>query len=233
MQKGRKMMKLTMAVVILAGLSLAVAQEAKPVSVKGHTMGESVSEFAKAVGFELSECPQIVKLTPKDARKQKMLDVFNAKYSGCMGFADAQNGHPVVVLFSYDDNLKGRVQVRSDTTTVGQFTDVAGVIEKQKLVEFWVKPNPSTYTFDDIVSELIGKYGQPATTKSDTVQNGYGGLMKLGGDRWMLTDGTVIVVSENIVHTEPAGYAKAVSVGYFTKERWAELASQKKPNALD
>ncbi len=226
---------LAVAVVALTLMSFTLAQEAKPVTIKGHTLGESVSQFVKAIDYDLGECPRIVKLTPKEAKKQKILDVFNAMYPACVGFTDAQNGHPLVVLMNYGDNPKGRLQLQlhSDTTTVGQFTDLAAVIEKQKLVEFWVRPNRFNYTFDDIVAELDGKYGKPVATKIDTVQNGYGAQMKLGSGRWVLADGTVIVVAEEMVHAESAGYAKIITAGYFTSERWAELANQKKPSALD
>jgi hypothetical protein len=108
----------------------------------------------------------------------------------------------------YDENLRMHYQTHSDTTAVGEFTDMAAVIEKQKLSEFWVKPNSSTYTFDDIVAELSGKYGHPATAKTDAVQNPYGAQMKLGSSQWVLTDGTVITVAENMVHLEPSGYSK-------------------------
>lgn len=220
------------AIIVLILTSSAPAQEAKPVAVKGHTLGESVAQFVKAIGYDLAECPQILKVTPKEAKKQKIQDVISAKRSACAGFADAQNGRPLTVFMDYGDNLKPRLKFRSDTTNAGEFADWAAVFESQKLVEYRVKPAPETYTFDDIVAEIVTKYGKPANTKNEIVQNAYGGQMRLAADAWVLTDGTVIVANEDMVHTD-AGYTKAITVSYFTKERWNELTNRKKPNALD
>jgi hypothetical protein len=222
---------LAVAAVVLTLMSVMLAQESQPVTVKGHVLGESVSQFAKTVGYDLGACPQILKLTPKEAKKQKVLSAFNYSYPVCAGFADAQNGRPLVVLMEVDDNLKLRLQVRSGTTVGGDFPALAGVIENQKLVEFWVRPNPATYNFDDIAAELTGKYGQPATSKTDTVQDDFGAAVKLRSGRWPLPDGTMVTAAETMLRTDFLKYTKTVAVGYFTKERW--LANQKKPSALD
>ena len=235
--------------ILATALVLSASEQAGPATVKGHTLGESVASFAKVIGYNLDACPQVLALTAKDTRKQKLNDIYNA----CMAFSTAEKGlsliiesfaiqtgdrnrSDVLIAKNIIDGAHSELHFRNSTNTdissiyLGIAMDWAAVIEDRKLVEFRIAPDSDKYSFMDIAAELTQKYGEPATKQEIPYQNGFGAQFKTGLWVWKLADGSTIVADEAFGYSN----TRMVVVSYFIAGRFEKSVKERKvPNALD
>jgi hypothetical protein len=218
-------------------------------TVKGHTLGESVASFAKVIGYNLDACPQVLTLTAKDAKKQKLNDI----YSTCKAFSTAEKGlslivesfaiqmgdrnrPDVIIAKNIIDGAHSELHFSNSTNTdissiyLGIAMDWAAVIEDRKLVEFRIALDSSKYSFADIAAELLQKYGEPTTKRVVSYQNGFGAKFDTGLWSWKLSDGSTIIADEVFGYSN----TRMVVVSYFIAGRFEKVTnSRKASNALD
>ena len=226
--------------ILTAALSLTASEQAGPATVKGHTLGESVAPFAKVIGYNLDACPQVLALTLKEAKKQKLEET----YAVCKNFIPAQNEHLLTVA-SYEEitstfrkGIGTKHELRffnsdrdlSAVMHIGVGLEWFAVIEDQKLVEFRIAPDSSKYSFADIATELTQKYGEPTTKQAVPYQNGFGAKFETELWAWKLSDGSTIIAEEVFGYSN----TRMVVVSYFIAGRFEKEANKHKvPNALD
>lgn len=219
-----------------------------PVTVRGHTIGESLEQFTRVTGIPTNDCPKVLALTAKETKKQKMSVVLAA----CTVLSSAQSGDPIGIYTAPSKPgevgytfVNGRPdakaileqQIRLAGDIHNQFgpsspdsTQWVATIQHHKLLRFSVAPDFAKYTFSDLVSELTNKYGTPLKVRNETIRNGYGAKLNVGNCEWVLPDGTGIIAREVLM--SQMSFQKWTMITYFVKEYMEELTPPK-PKALD
>jgi len=206
-----------------------------PLTVKGHTIGESAQQFAAVLGFDFQKCEEVANLTEKQARKQKLVDRVlgvQGEWYFCRAIVTAAAGsHERFCGYFEGKGLYG-LHFRGDG-----IPNVGGPcggqwraeLERGRLVVFALEIyNP--YTYNDVVQELVSKYGKPTKESMQTLQNAYGARAEAGEAIWRLPAGVIITSEQIAAPTTYQGWERYVIVSYLDP---AAATDEKLPPALN
>jgi hypothetical protein len=145
---------------------------AQAITVRGHTLGETVDQFFSISGFPglVSNCVSIA--GNKKAMKKAGLDP-----AFCQEAVTAGSG------------------TRAVTTDPSLEPANEAVLDKGRLVEFNLH---LASDYSKIVADLIEKFGKPAHTGESTLQNTYGVEFHVSNGTWQMPDGSMIFASEGL-----------------------------------
>jgi len=173
--------------------------------VRGHRMGESVPEFFAKAGK-----PELLDICAGGDKKE----IRRISRDVCKGALAARSG---ARAFTTDPKWS-----RTDRAILSEGKLVA--------VEFsFVDP------FEEVVSDLVKRYGAAANTESRVSQNGYGATWNVGTASWLMPDGTEIAARERISFGGSVGYFRVTDVTFRSKDEIAHLnaVEKKRPNAFE
>jgi hypothetical protein len=188
---------------ILVTASSAFGQA--PTTVKGHTMGESVSEFYAKAGYPhlLEDC-QAVRGDKKAAKKLKI------NFQMCQAVLASESG---AVVYANDPKFG----------ELGKATIVNG---KLAIVELELPGE-----FNDILAQLTEKYGKPKAVGTRTLQNGFGARFEVGNASWLMPDETTISAVEAMASVS----LRMTFVTFTSGEEVAKIKAQqqREPNPFN
>ncbi len=223
----------SIALLLLALASVALAQKSEipeksdpalgptvPLTVKGHTIGESVQQFAAVLGLDFQECEQVANLTEKAARKQKLVDrvlVVQGEWYFCRAIVSAAAGNHEAFCGYFEGKGPSGLHFRG-----GGIPNVGGPcggqwnaeLNRGRLVVFTLEIY-SPYTYSDVVQELVSKYGKPTKESTQTLQNAYGARAEAGEAIWHLPPGMIITSERIAPPTAYQGWERYVIVSYL------------------
>ncbi len=206
-----------------------------PLTVKGHTIGESAQQFAAVLGFDFQKCEGVANLTEKQARKQKLVDrvvVGQGEWYFCRAIVSAAAGNHEAFCGYFEGKGLYGLHFRGDgipnvgRPCGGQWN---AELERGQLVVFMLEIY-SPYTYNDVVQELVSKYGKPTKESMQSLQNAYGARAEAGEAVWRLPAGVIITSERIAAPTAYQGWERYLIVTYLDR---SAAANEKLPPALN
>lgn len=186
--------------------------KAESIVVQGHTIGESIDDYAGKVGFDLSECRQLLSAGKINRSQKKDKKI-------CEGLVSAAGG--ARVIFG-PQGLQGY----QPGTIQWAFTLDRGKLAEIDMTTIAVE---GVVTFSQAMEDLIRKYGEPTGSGTKSSQNGLGNTFETGYAGWKLAD-SVILAEEGFF----AGNVRlrTITVVFLSPEESMRRSSdyEKRPN---
>jgi hypothetical protein len=199
---------LSVALVVVLG-ALTAAQVA-PTEVRGHVLGETVTEYMKKAAHpNPTERCQSFLADSKAAKKDKNRSEWCDKL---LGIATGGTGR---IEIAEEPSIAGARCVPLIRIAKGEGSLwCESVIDNGRLAVvrlFLVSP------YSQVLSDLVAKYGQPSRSGTTTLQNAYGATLQVGEAYWQMPDGTVITAKESASWMS-GGYQRNVAVDFLSKD---------------
>jgi len=200
-------------------------------TIKGHTLGESLKQF-------IAESNSITHEQMQKCQAGSTGKNVDSKFSDrCDAFLHTLNASPVSGSF----DCAGAVEANSgyDADFIKSFIDGANLpcfeligrvtFENDKLVKFDL--NFMNQPWEEVLPDIIAKFGKPTEKHIETVQNAYGAKFDLQRTSW-ITPQYIVVAFEKL--NLPYSLVKLVEVHitdhkYFDEQKSKQLHA----NALD
>jgi len=228
------MKSLLMVLTLLISYGRAYAQQVT--EVKGHKMGESITQFISESNIPnlLVQCHQLPMASQNELARER-----------------DDNGYDSPHKQTKEEQQQKKAAARLDLDL--QLCASALLAERgfrASLVLDMPNQSGGTGTFQDgnlalvemefdglaeLLPSLEEKYGKPTTTFSEPLQNAYGATFDAGRAGWQMPDGTQIMAIEDIKFGISGGYYRVTKVSFESKEerKRREPNKQQQQNPFD